>query len=332
MARRASPRPIEAGHVHSRCSCRWTAEGRGRARSASPHEGPDWSAPRRRRSSGARISIKRDFPRWDQTLHRSTPGTQFWTTAYMKPWKPSTSSRARPGGFPRTRPTRPAGPSRSRRIHRARSRSRMASRSRSPAVWGAPGSSRRCGASRSPVAERVPRPAPPHERLPVIRHSYRRIPRHSCRGGAAPFGWVDRTSHGVPLSFEHGESGGEAGVQVPLLPVRPAGPGAEPHVRLRPEGLQPGVGGPHQGLVRRAAPGDLRAVLGDVDRVEARPRAGLPRRGVVGAVAAGPATPAGRVHERSGRSGPATRRSSPSGDPGPLPSTPGRRSAGETGS
>src|SRR5689334_23937264 len=66
-----------------------------------------------------------------------------------------------------------------------------------------------------------------------------RIPRRSRRGGAPLPPFQVYGSHNEPVECEHGQ-GGEAGVQVPLLPVAGAGSGTVPHVRLCPEGLQPG--------------------------------------------------------------------------------------------
>ena len=102
--------------------------------------------------------------------------------------------------------------------------------------------------------------------------SNRRIPRRSRRGGAALFVGVRRERHTARvISVSMAESGGEAGVQVPLLPDRPAGRelnrtfGCVRYVYNRALEAAPGPGTASSGgstFVRD---------VGDAHRVEARP-------------------------------------------------------------
>ena len=71
---------------------------------------------------------------------------------------------------------------------------------------------------------------------------------------------------------------------------------AEPDVRVRPEGVQPGVGGPHRRRGRAAAAGQLQRRPRRCSPRGRRPRSWRScQRGVVRAVAAGAAAPARRV-------------------------------------
>src|ERR1017187_1256749 len=105
------------------------------------------------------------------------------------------------------------------------------------------------------------------------------------------------------IVFQDERTDGEAGVQVPLLPVSGSGGPAEPHVRLRPVRLQPGA--------RRAVPrmdagpeaGHVRGDVPDAHRVESRPGDGMAVRGVQRRTPAGPPAPPERLRELLGETG-----------------------------
>src|SRR5664280_2572412 len=100
---------------------------------------------------------------------------------------------------------------------------------------------------------------------------------------ACPVSGLHERGYGVKTG--HG-AGGEAGVQVPLLPDPATGAGVGTDFRVRPEGLQPGPCGTDTRLVSGAAQSVLRGHLGAVDPVEEGPGPRLPVAGVLRPVAA----------------------------------------------
>src|SRR6266702_6420227 len=117
-------------------------------------------------------------------------------------------------------------------------------------------------------------------------------PRSSGWGNAAPPLGVSR-SH---IRLESNKiSGHEDGVQMPGIPRPGASQRAEPHVRLRPRGMEP-----DPGLAASAVPGredrdDFRPGERLPDCHESHGRTGVAERGVFLPAAAGDPPPAGRL-------------------------------------
>src|SRR6266571_8930558 len=97
--------------------------------------------------------------------------------------------------------------------------------------------------------------------------------------------------------FRYGCTGGEAGLQVPILPDPGTGRPAEPHVRLRPVRVQPGARGTVPGVDAGPEAGHVRGDVPDAHRMESRPRHGVAVRGVQRRAPAGVAAPPERLRE-----------------------------------
>ena len=105
------------------------------------------------------------------------------------------------------------------------------------------------------------------------------------------------------VEIQHERSGGEAGVQVPLLPDPSSRRPAQPDVRIGPLRLQPGPRGTVPRVDAGTEAGHIRGNLPDAHRVEERPGHGVAVRGVQRCPAAGPAAPPARLRELLGQAG-----------------------------
>src|ERR1700751_4611780 len=123
----------------------------------------------------------------------------------------------------------------------------------------------------------------------------------------------------------------EDGVRVPALSRRSAAGGAEPHLRLRPRGLERHPGYAAAAIRNRAHGHVVRPGIGGADGDEERPAAGLAERGVPCPAAAGPAPPAAGVRRVLRQKSPLSAVQVPPGPPGgrvhPVGVHPARRAA-----
>src|ERR1035441_9995037 len=103
------------------------------------------------------------------------------------------------------------------------------------------------------------------------------------------------------IEFQHEHTGGEAGVQVPLLPDPGTSRAAGPDVRVRPVGVEPGPRGAVAGVDPGTEAGHVRGHLPDAHAVEAGPGDGMAVRGVQRRTPAGPAAPPERLRALLGQ-------------------------------
>src|SRR6266851_4527981 len=97
---------------------------------------------------------------------------------------------------------------------------------------------------------------------------------------------------------------GEDGLPVPGIPRRGAAADAEPHLRLRPRGVEPDPGRPARPLAAGAEEHLLRSDRRRADPPEEGPGPGVPPRGLLGAAPADAAPPAQGVHRVLRQAGP----------------------------
>ena len=100
--------------------------------------------------------------------------------------------------------------------------------------------------------------------------------------------------------LQHEQAGGEAGVQVPLLPDPGTGRPAEPDVRVG-AAVQPGARGTVPGVDAGTAAGHVRRDVPDAHGVEDRPGYSVAVRGVQRGASAGPAASPARLRQLLGQ-------------------------------
>ena len=105
------------------------------------------------------------------------------------------------------------------------------------------------------------------------------------------------------IEFQDERTDGEAGVQVPLLPVSGTSQPAGPHVRVRPVGVEPGARGAVEGVDAGAEAGHVRRHVPDAHRMEAGARDSVAVRGVECRAPARAPAPPERLRQLLGEAG-----------------------------